>query len=77
MTRDGLSSPGRRSPGDAVIGSQTNVTLVLPFSARDVPTHILVVRPRAGSESVVSAVAIAAGVSGFGGAFARAASSAV
>ena len=73
-TRAG-SSRGR-SPGDFGSGSQTNVTRVLPFSPRDMPTHERTTLARDGR---TTALAIAAstglGAAGLGGAVARATSS--
>ena len=62
-------------PGGGAIASQLNVTRVWPLSPREVPTQNRAGRPRSGSAIEFSAAVTAAGASGFGGAFTRAASS--
>src|SRR5262245_7278175 len=43
-------SGGGAAPGVRGIGSQTNVTFVLPFSPRDVPSHVRIARARDAAE---------------------------
>ena len=80
-TRAGGSfEPPDRSPGGRGIGSQTNVTLVLPFSPRDVPIHVRIERLRAAAVvfvTLASADLTSGGSAGFGGAVERATSSLV
>src|SRR5579862_6236425 len=65
-------SDGAGSPGDRGTGSHTNVTRVLPFSPRDVPTHVRTTPARDGRPIDASAASIGFGMSTFGGASARA-----
>ena len=69
-TRDGCSpGPSGRSAAVRGVGSQTNVTRVLPFSPRDVPTQVLMIRARVVDEATLfSAAVTAGGGAGLGGA---------
>src|SRR5262245_14093596 len=72
--RAGRSASRTGSPGGRGVGSQTKVRRVLPFSPRDVPTHVRTVRLRG---TTFAAIADSTGLGGtiFIGAFSRAASS--
>src|SRR3954471_19821552 len=69
-TRAGCSpGPSGRSAADRGIGSQTNVTRVLPFSPREVPTQVLMIRARVEDDATFASAAVTAGGgAGLGGA---------
>ena len=74
-TRAGWSVSDVLSPGCRGVGSQTNVTLVLPFSPRDVPIQERMTRDRAVTllvATLASADFTAGASGGFGGASDRA-----
>ena len=61
-TRAGCSpGPSGRSPADRGIGSHTNVTRVLPFSPREVPTQVRMTRARVVDEATLFSAAVTAG----------------
>ncbi len=78
-TRDGASpGPSGRSAAVRGVGSQTNVTRVLPLSPRDVPTQVRMTRARVVADATFDSAAVTAGGGpGLGGASALDVSSAV